>query len=1101
MNKKLHLSIILIFILSFSALGQSKYWTSIEASELSRSHNLSNFNKDAVKTFSLNITEFKQALQLAPMRGEFSGRSNTIISFPNENGKITDYRVMELPILSSEIAAENPNIKAYLGFSVENPKERIRFSVTPQGLQTMVSSPDKNTTFLVPLDKYGSNEYIAYSRQSKINSVKDFECFTEDEILPIKESGMMYRDANDQLLRTFRIAISTTGEYTNFWNDGIPGNGNAQQDALAQVVATLNRTNEVFEVDMAVTFQLVSGTNIIYPNAATDPYTGNLNAQLQSTLTANVGEANYDIGHLFDFGGNNGNAGCIGCVCVNNQKGSGFSSHQFTDNDGGPYMSDYFDIDYVPHEIGHQMGANHTFSMNTEGAGVNFEPGSGTTIMGYAGITGPNDVQDHSDPYFHYASINQILNNLNNRTCWVGTAITNNPPVANAGNDYTIPSGTAFILKATATDPDGADDLTYTWEQLNNGQTTSGNFGPTKATGPLWRSRPPSESPNRYMPILSRVLNGQLTQTNPTETANNSSWETVSTVARSLNFGLTVRDRSEANGTGQFPQSDFDTMIVTVDGSSGPFTVTSQTTNELWDAGSSQEITWDVAGTNGGAVNTPIVNILLSIDGGNTFPFTLASNVTNDGSQTITVPVTGSDTTTARVIVEGNNNIFYAVNSTNFSIQSSEFVISTSNSSVDVCKPNNGVFNLTYNTFLGFTGTTTFSAVGLPAGATATFNPTSASADGTSVTAIISGVGSLAVGTYNFDIVGTSGSITKTLPVTLNVFDANFSSLTLTTPVNGSSDTFADNAVFNWSSNVNATVYEIEIATDAGFTNIIEGSVISNPTYTSTTLLVNTQYWWRVRAVNDCGNGNFASSTFTTANISCNIFDATGLPTAIPDNTPTGLNSILNIGTDLIITDINVLINITHTWDADLDIFIVSPEGTSVELTTDNGGDGNNYTNTIFDQEAATSIITGSAPFTGSFIPEGNLSILNGEASAGDWTLRVVDDSGQDIGTLNAFQLQICGMPPLSLDEQSISTFIIYPNPNDGEFTIRMSSVFSDKVSVIVNDVLGRKVYDKYFQSGSNFNQSIKLSNVQSGVYLVTVNDGNRSETKRIVVE
>ena len=163
--------------------------------------------------------------------------------------------------------------------------------------------------------------------------MKDFECFTEDEILPIKESGMMYRDANDQLLRTFRIAISTTGEYTNFWNDGIPGNGNAQQDALAQVVATLNRTNEVFEVDMAVTFQLVSGTNIIYPNAATDPYTGNLNAQLQSTLTANVGEANYDIGHLFDFGGNNGNAGCIGCVCVNNQKGSGFSSHQFTDND------------------------------------------------------------------------------------------------------------------------------------------------------------------------------------------------------------------------------------------------------------------------------------------------------------------------------------------------------------------------------------------------------------------------------------------------------------------------------------------------------------------------------------------------------------------------------------------------------------------------------------------------------------------------------------------------------------------------------------------------------------------------------------------------
>src|SRR5690606_15640615 len=287
------------------------------------------------------------------------------------------------------------------------------------------------------------------------------------------------------------------------------------------------------------------------------------------------------------------------------------------------------------------------------------------------------------------------------------------------------------------------------------------------------------------------------------------------------------------------------------------------TTNELWDVGSSQDITWNVAGTNGGAVNTPTVNILLSIDGGATFPFTIASNVPNDGSHTIVVPVTGSDTTTARVIVEGNNNIFYAVNSSNFSIQSSEFVITAENTSIDVCKPNNGIFNLTYNTFLGFSGTTTFSAAGLPAGASATFNPTSVSADGTSITATISGTGTLAVGSYSFDIVGTSGAITKTLPVTLNVYDTNFSSLTLNTPVNGSTDTLADDAVFTWNPDINATDYEIEIATDAAFTNVIEGSVVSNTTYTSTTLSANTQYWWRVRAVNNCGNGSYSTSTFT----------------------------------------------------------------------------------------------------------------------------------------------------------------------------------------------------------------------------------------------
>ena len=330
---------------------------------------------------------------------------------------------------------------------------------------------------------------------------------------------------------------------------------------------------------MAITFVLVDtaddpALDLIFSPSFPDPYGTNLNADLQTELTATVGAADYDIGHLLAFGGNNGNAGCIGCVCEGG-KGSGFSSHGFTDNDGGPYMSDFFDIDYVPHEIGHQMGGNHTWSFNTEGTGVNAEPGSGTTIMGYAGITGGDDVQDHSDPYFHYHSIDQILNNVNSgaNQCAVTTAITNNPPVADAGPDYTIPNGTAFILKATATDADGGDVLTYTWEQIDNGQTTNGQFGPTH-TGPVWRSRPPSTSGDRYMPIYSRVVAGELTESNPVETVDNSSWETVSTIARTLNFGLTVRDRSEAGGVGQTPQTDFDTMIVTVEGGI-PFTVVS----------------------------------------------------------------------------------------------------------------------------------------------------------------------------------------------------------------------------------------------------------------------------------------------------------------------------------------------------------------------------------------------------------------------------------------------------------------------------------------------------------------------------------------------
>lgn len=671
MKTKLHFVLSLFIVLGlFSLNAQQNYWQKIDNKDNALTIAITPKLKDAFyQNYRLNINTFKEKLANASLRGKANKATEVKIFIPNTQGDLEEFTVFETPVLSETLSQLYPEIKTYLGFSTTTKGVRARFTITPQGLQSMVSYPDATMNFVAPITKGNSTDHIVYTREARREHLKDFECLTEDDPSKIDHDHNTAKDANDQILRTFRIAISTTGEYTNFWDDGDNTNGTAQNDALAQVVSTLNRTNEVYEVDMAVTFTLVTATEIIYPNATTDPYTGNLNDQLQTTLTNEIGEANYDIGHLFDYdpSGNNGNAGCIGCVCVDGQKGSAFSSHTFQDNDGGAYMSDFFDIDYVPHEIGHQMGANHTWSFESEGTGVNMEPGSGTTIMGYAGITGVDDVQDHSDPYFHYASIDQILDNLELRTCWTSTVITNNPPIADAGNDFTIPLGTAFVLKGAATDPDSNDVLTYTWEQIDNGVTTTDNFGPNKVFGPLWRSRPPSTSPNRYMPIIERVISGNLTEINPVETLDNSSWETVSNVARTLNFALTVRDRSEANGTEQTPQSNFDDMQVTVDGNSGPFVVTSQTTNVTWTEGSTQTITWDVAGTDTGAVNTPTVNILLSTDGGFTYPLTLASNTANDGLETIVLP-TIPNTTTARVKVEGNNNIFYAINSTNFII-------------------------------------------------------------------------------------------------------------------------------------------------------------------------------------------------------------------------------------------------------------------------------------------------------------------------------------------------------------------------------------------------------------------------------------------------
>lgn len=1099
MKTKLLYFFLIGFLYSFTVSSQNVWQkkTSLNKTEgIIKQH----LEMDKVHFFELDFNTFKQNILNAPLRGSNSLLNNTQVALPAKNGEIKMFTIYEAPVFSPELSVLYPNIKSYVGYANNDNSTQLRMSVSHQGVQTMITYKNQEANFMMP-ESHGSNEYILYTKSSRGDYVSDFVCSTVEDFDAgnrILSSSNLNRDADDQLLRTYRLAVSVNGEYTQY-------HGGSVADALAAINATITRVNAVFEVDMAINFQIVSANQLIFTDPATDPYSNNLgnwNAELQAELTANLGEANYDIGHMFGASGGGGSAGCIGCVCEDGSKGSGKTSPA----DGIP-QGDNFDIDYVAHEIGHQMGANHTFSHNTEGTGVNSEPGSGTTIMGYAGITGANNVQQHSDAYFHYHSINQILNNVDTspNDCAVTTSITNNPPVANAGIDYVIPMGTAFILKGTATDADGGDTLSYSWEQIDSQQTTSAQFGPTH-TGPVWRSRPPNDSPNRYMPILSRVLDGELTETNPSITTDNSSWETVSNISRSLNFALTVRDRAAANGVGQMPQSSFDTMQVTVDGTSGPFAVTSQSTNVTWDAGSTQTITWDVAGTDVGAVNTPTVNILLSIDGGLTFPFTMASNVPNDGTHDVTVPITGGDTTMARVIVEGNNNIFYAVNSTDFSIQESEFVISVSNSNVDVCQPSDAVYNFTYNTFLGFSDPTIISVVNLPTGAIAVVNPTTVTSDGATGTVTVSNTGSLATGSYVFTIQGQSGTIIKSTDVTLNVFNSTVNNVTLMSPVDGAVDVASD-ALLTWDIDVNTEDYLVEIATDAGFATIVETASVQSASYTATNLNTNTQYFWRVTASNQCGISSPSSVfNFTTANISCNnVFTATDTPITIAaSGSNANYLSVITIAEDLPITDVNVKINIEHDWNNDLDIFLISPSGTIIELSTDNGVSGDDdYINTVFDQEATTSIVAGTSPFTGSFIPEGDLSTLYGETTVGDWTLSVDDDFGPaDGGTILEFTLEFCVQGSLSVDEVNpfLTNFNVYPNPNNGSFNVKLNSVANRNVLISVFDISGRQVFSNNYKASTEFNEVINLDNVQSGMYMLQVSDGVNLETRKVII-
>ncbi|WP_449401385.1 reprolysin-like metallopeptidase [Chryseobacterium wanjuense] len=391
----------------------------------------------------------------------------------------------------------------------------------------------------------------------------------------------------------------------------------------------------------------------MYTNPATDPYSpaatgagGAWNLELQNTLTTNVGNANYDIGHLFGASGGGGNAGCIGCVCTDpttaepEGKGSGFTSPA----DGIP-EGDNFDIDYVAHEMGHQLGANHTFSHSIEGTGVNMEPGSGSTIMGYAGIVPGANVQMHSDAYFHVASILQVEDNLSTTTCDVETNITNNPPVIGALTDYTIPKGTAFVLTATATDPEN-DPMTYTWEQFDSASTSVTTVTGNNTTGALFRSWTPTATGNtRYFPKLSSVLAGNLTV--PAD------WETVSNVARPTNFVLTVRDNNPV-ATSQQTQSDIVTVTV---GSQESFKVN---TSQVYHNAPSQ-VAWDVAGTTAAPYNVANVKIDYTTDNGTTWTV-LSASTPNDGSENFTFPV-ALNGQNIKLRVSAIGNIFYAVKS------------------------------------------------------------------------------------------------------------------------------------------------------------------------------------------------------------------------------------------------------------------------------------------------------------------------------------------------------------------------------------------------------------------------------------------------------
>lgn len=637
------LLVFLLTVLFFSnSNAQNELWKKINQDRISSLPKMDRASTPSVfELYSLNFNALKTQLQNAPLDSN-NIQSNVLISFPNSNGEIQNYRIYEAPIMEAGLAAKFPDLKSYSGIGIEDPSASIRFSTTLFGLHVMSLSGNSGTFYIDTYTK-DLNNYIVYNRNN-ITGGRTFSCLVEDDAEAVANKNTPNVTlVNDGLFRRYRLAMACTIEYAAFHiaAAGVGSGTLAQRKAavLAAMVVTMTRVNGLYERDMSLRMNLIANNDLIIfvdsDNFSNDA-AGSLINESQTVINSIIGTANYDIGHTVSTGG--GGLASLNSPCTAN-KARGITG--LPEPVGEP-----FNIDYVAHEMGHQFGGTHTFNNACGGNrsnGTAIETGSGTTIMAYAGICAP-DVQGSSDDYFHTVSITQMTNFvIGAGNCASNLTSGNIAPVVVAGSNFIIPNGTAFILKGSATDANN-DALTYCWEQTNTQISTQPPLQ-SATTGPNFRSRPPTSSPNRFMPAFSEVLLGNLAPT----------WEVVPTVGRSMTFALTVRDNRNPNG-GQTNRSNMSITFAAV----GPFTITSPNVeNVSWGLGSTQNITWNVAGTTANNINTATVNILLSTDGGATFPTILAAGTANDGSQSVTLPTTAS--ANCRIMIEAVGNIFYAV--------------------------------------------------------------------------------------------------------------------------------------------------------------------------------------------------------------------------------------------------------------------------------------------------------------------------------------------------------------------------------------------------------------------------------------------------------
>jgi hypothetical protein len=614
-------------------------------------------------TFSLKNSKLKNSMFAAPNERIGIGQSTCIITLPAPDGTFQRFKVVESPIMAEELAAAYPDMKTFSVKGIDDPYASGKLDWNEFGFHGMVLTPNGDY-FIDPYCLNNMYDYITYYTN---DFVKDPSQRIPEAGLPVEDTDKKQEDAGKKTgarpipspaiciggqLRSYRLAVACTGEYAVA---ATGTNAPTVAQTLAKIQTSVNRVDGVYEKEVAVRMVLVSTeTVVIYTSASSDPFTGNNNAntlinESQTVIGGNISSANYDIGHTFSTGG--GGLAFLGIVCTSASKAKGITGS--SNPVGDPY-----DIDYVAHEMGHQFNGNHTFNAITgncagnRAAGTSVEPGSGVTIMAYAGICSGNDVANNSIPYFHAVSYDEIVNFTNSGSgnfCASIITTTNNPPTVTGSGNYIIPKSTPFILTGNGFDPDG-DPITFSWEEIDMG-TSGSNWN--SGTMPFFRSYAPVTSPSRLFPKNLSVVNNNYTGV---------IGEYLPQTAQVLNFRLTARDNRMGGGGVCYAINS-----VTVD-NSGPLNVSyPNVTGITWSTTTQKNVTWDVNNTDLPPVSCDSVSLWISYDGGNNYTLLLGSTP-NDGIQTITVPTVIATIPTCRIKVQSKGNVFYDISNNNFTI-------------------------------------------------------------------------------------------------------------------------------------------------------------------------------------------------------------------------------------------------------------------------------------------------------------------------------------------------------------------------------------------------------------------------------------------------